>query len=146
MTISPRLPATPHNADATVKPATEARKMRLMPKLPASQPVSGVMIAAATMYEVSTQLTWSCEADRLPWICGSATLAIVVSTACMIVASMIEMVMAARLPPWAGGGTAGLPSAVPLTISPRRPGPTQTLATTSDQATPATGGGNGYRH
>ena len=39
----------PHSAEATVKPATEIRKTPLMPKAPASQPVSGVMIAAATI-------------------------------------------------------------------------------------------------
>ena len=39
----------PHSADATTKPATEMRMMRLRPNRPASQPVSGVMIAAATM-------------------------------------------------------------------------------------------------
>ena len=39
----------PHSAEARVKPATEIRKTPLMPNPPASQPVSGVMIAAATM-------------------------------------------------------------------------------------------------
>jgi hypothetical protein len=50
-------------------------------------------MAEATMYEVSTQVIWSCDACRLPCMCGSATLAIVVSSACMMVASMIEMVI-----------------------------------------------------
>ena len=81
-----------------MKPATEIRNTYLMPNRPASQPVSGIVIAAATMYEVSTQAIWSWAADRLPWICGSATLAIVLSTPCMIVASMIEIVIAVRLP------------------------------------------------
>jgi len=35
--------------DATVKPATEMRKTRFAPEPRASQPVSGVTIAAATM-------------------------------------------------------------------------------------------------
>ena len=39
----------PHSAEAKVKPPTESRKIYLMPKRPASQPVSGIMIAAATM-------------------------------------------------------------------------------------------------
>src|SRR5580704_12175710 len=68
-----------------------------MPNRPASQPVSGVMIAAATMYDVTTHAIWSCEQLKLPWICGSATLAMVVSTPCMIVAQVIEAVIAARL-------------------------------------------------
>jgi len=48
-TSSPRLVAAPHSAEATVKPMTEIRKMYLMPNRPASQPVSGIMIAAQTM-------------------------------------------------------------------------------------------------
>ena len=39
----------PHNAEATVKQLTEARKMYLMPNRPASQPVSGIITAAQTM-------------------------------------------------------------------------------------------------
>jgi hypothetical protein len=49
ITICARLVATPHRAEARVKPATETKNTHLMPKRPASQPVSGVMIAAATM-------------------------------------------------------------------------------------------------
>ena len=49
MTSSARLVAAPHSAEAIVKPATEIRNTYLMPNRPASQPVSGVMIAAATM-------------------------------------------------------------------------------------------------
>ncbi len=48
-TSSPRLVAAPHSAEAMVKPMTEARKMCLMPNRPASQPVSGIMIAEQTM-------------------------------------------------------------------------------------------------
>jgi hypothetical protein len=52
-----RLVALPHKAEARVNPATEKRNTYLMPRRPASQPVSGVMIATATMYEVSTHET-----------------------------------------------------------------------------------------
>jgi hypothetical protein len=48
------------------------------------------------MYEVTTQAIWSWEHEKLPCICGSATLAIVVSTPCMIVAQVIEAVIASR--------------------------------------------------
>ena len=48
-TSSLRLLAAPHSAEAIVKPMTEARKMYFMPNRPASQPVSGIMIAAQTM-------------------------------------------------------------------------------------------------
>jgi hypothetical protein len=61
-----RLVAAPHSAEAIVKPPTENRNTYLIPSRPAIQPVSGIVIAAATMYEVSTQAIWSCEAERLP--------------------------------------------------------------------------------
>ncbi len=48
-TISGRLVAIPHKAEATVKPTIEIRKTFLRPKRPASQPVSGIMIADAMM-------------------------------------------------------------------------------------------------
>ena len=48
-TSSARLVAAPHSAEASVKPMTETRKIYLMPNRPASQPVSGIMIAAQTM-------------------------------------------------------------------------------------------------
>jgi len=48
-TSSERLLAAPHSAEASVKPMTETRKMCLMPNRPASQPVSGIMIAAQTI-------------------------------------------------------------------------------------------------
>src|SRR5215472_15562668 len=73
------------------------KNTHLMPSRPASQPVSGVMIAAATMYDVTTQAIWSCEHEKLPWMCGSATLAIVVSPPCMMVAQVIDAVIATRL-------------------------------------------------
>ena len=48
-TIWPRVWARPHKTEATVNPATWTRNSRLRPNRPASQPVGGVMIAAATM-------------------------------------------------------------------------------------------------
>ena len=39
----------PQSTEATVKPATATRNTRLRPKRAARKPVSGVMIAAATM-------------------------------------------------------------------------------------------------
>src|SRR5580698_4125819 len=110
--------AAPHKAEAIVKPTTEAKKTHLMPSRPASQPVSGVMIAAATMYEVTTQAIWSCEQLRLPWMCGRATLAIVVSTPCMIVAQVIEAVIAARL---TRGAPASPPAGAALSRNDPRP-------------------------
>ena len=40
----------PHNPDTTVNPTIDHNISRLRPNRPASQPVSGVMMAAATMY------------------------------------------------------------------------------------------------
>src|SRR5580704_17118719 len=87
----------PHSPDVAVNPITEARKIGLMPNRPASHPVSGIVIAEATMYEVRTQEIWSCAADMLPWMCGSATLAIVVSIPCSTQAQMIVAVIRPRL-------------------------------------------------
>src|SRR5579863_3001871 len=89
-----------------VKPMIEARKMYLMPKRAASQPVSGIMIAEETMYEVRIHEIWSCDADMLPWICGRQTLTIVVSSPCMTQATMIVAVIAPRLATGAATGGA----------------------------------------
>ena len=89
----------PQSTEATVKPAIDTSRTFLRPKRSVSQPASGVAMPAATMYEVSTQVIWSCEADRLPCMCGSATLAMVPSIAWMTVASMIDTVIMRR---WAG--------------------------------------------
>jgi hypothetical protein len=91
-----------------VKPATETRNTFFRPKRSTSQPFSGVAMAAATMKEVSTQVIWSCEADSAPCMCGRATLAMVPSSAWMMVASMIEIVIMVRLI----GGAAPAPAAV----------------------------------
>ena len=55
-TISVREFAMPHSAEAIVKPVTHTRKRRLRPKCEASHPTGAVKIAAATTYEVSTQV------------------------------------------------------------------------------------------
>ena len=39
----------PHSIEAATKPPMETRKTSFRPNRPASQPVSGVMIAAATI-------------------------------------------------------------------------------------------------
>jgi len=96
-TSSPRLVAMPHSPEAMVKPMIEICISRLRPIRPASQPVSGVMIAAATMYEVSTQVIWSAEAETLPCMCGSATLAMVASSEFITVAAITEPVMNRRV-------------------------------------------------
>src|ERR1039458_4434971 len=68
----------------------------------------GRMMALATRYEVSTQVASSTVAERLPAICGRATLATLVSSTSMKVASItvratIHGLMSGR------AGRAGLP-------------------------------------
>src|ERR1700733_8023086 len=87
----------PHSAEATVKPPIEKISSRLTLSRSDSQPVSGVAIAAATIYEVSTHVISSCDADSVPCMCGSATLAMVLSSVWISVASMIETVIIGRL-------------------------------------------------
>ena len=48
--------AAPHSMEARVKPMMQMRKNRLRPKRVANQATGAVMIAAAVMYEVSTQV------------------------------------------------------------------------------------------
>src|ERR1700722_7973419 len=57
------------------------------------------MIAAATMYEVSTQLICSCVAESSPPMRGRATLAMVWSSACRKEASITEIVISPRFNP-----------------------------------------------
>ena len=48
-TISGKDCAKPHSAEATVKPTMDERNTRRRPTRPASQPLRGVMMAAAMM-------------------------------------------------------------------------------------------------
>lgn len=96
-TIEPSDQLSPQATEAATNPATEIRNSRFRPSRSAIHPVSAVTIAAATIYEVSTQLIVSAEAPRSACIDGSATFAIVVSSTCMIVASMIDSVISVLL-------------------------------------------------
>src|SRR5438445_5069095 len=64
ITICGSVCARPHNAEAIVNPISEATNTRRRPIRPASQPLKGIMMAAATMYEVNTQVIWSWVADN----------------------------------------------------------------------------------
>src|SRR6266851_3699454 len=76
-------------------------------------------------HSVSAQAIWSREADRLPWMCGRATLRIVLSTPCMIFASMIEIVIMPRLGTGANASplTADAPRAAPHPLAASSPAP-----------------------
>ena len=73
----------PQRKDETVKPVTDIISSRLRPKVAASQPVIGRMIALATRYEVSTHVASSIVADIVAAMCGSDTLTTVVSSTSM---------------------------------------------------------------
>src|SRR5882757_854709 len=85
-----------HNSEAKVKPAQQMMNSRFRPNRSDIQPIGAVMMAEATMYEVSTQLIWSSEADSEPCMYGSATFATVVSRACMMVALIAHTVSMVR--------------------------------------------------
>ncbi|MNM63159.1 hypothetical protein D3C81_745180 [compost metagenome] len=72
--------ARPHKKEKIVKPIRPKIKTRTVPKRPASQPVKGTQIASATAYEVTTHVPCVLETARLPVMCGTDTLAIVVSS------------------------------------------------------------------
>src|SRR5512140_3108045 len=58
-----------------------------------NQPPMGRMMAFETRYDVRTHVDSSTVAERLPAMCGSATLATLVSSTSMQVASMTVMAM-----------------------------------------------------
>ena len=55
-TICSSVCAAPHSIEAIVKPTMQDTNNGLRPKREASQPTGAVMIAAAVIYEVSTQV------------------------------------------------------------------------------------------
>ena len=59
-----------------------------------SQPLAGMMTALAARYEVITHDISSMLAEKLPCMCGSATLVMLVSSTCITVTIITEKVMA----------------------------------------------------
>src|SRR5262249_55294956 len=76
-------PDTPHRAENAPNMPIAVVNTRTAPKRPASQPVSGTMIASATEYEVITQVPWLELMPTAPEIVGTATLATVMSRTAM---------------------------------------------------------------
>src|ERR1700733_10260481 len=83
-----RLGARPHRNELMVKMITHPINSRLRPNSIESQPVSGSTMAFEMRYEVRTQVLSSTVAERLPAMCGSETLAMLVSSTSMNVASI----------------------------------------------------------
>ena len=98
----------PHRNEAITNAIVDHMNSLRSPKRRASQPVSGKAIAVETAKEVMTQVAWLALPPRLPEMVGSETLAIVVSSTCMKLASASPMVVSARL----GGAKAGMPATV----------------------------------
>src|SRR5262245_54131328 len=87
-TSTPRLGARPQRNELTVNKATHHMYKALRPSNHENQPESGRTIALETRYEVRTQVDSSAPADKFPEMCGSATLAMEVSSTSMNVASV----------------------------------------------------------
>src|SRR5690606_36324533 len=97
MTRKPMLLASPHSSEAIENSSVAQTNRCRSPKRLARKPVSGSAIALLTANEVITQVAWLALAPRLPAMVGSDTLAIVVSSTCMNVASDRPIVASARL-------------------------------------------------
>src|SRR5271157_3873843 len=89
----PRLGARPHSTELAVNRATQIMKKRLRPNSMENQPPMGRMMALDTRYDVRTQVDSSTLAERLPAMWGRETLATLVSSTSMKVASMTAMAM-----------------------------------------------------
>src|SRR5690606_15805454 len=97
MTRKPMLLASPHSSDAAENSSVAHTNSWRSPKRLARKPVSGSAIALLTANEVITQVAWLALAPRFPAMVGNDTLAIVVSSTCMNVASDRPIVASARL-------------------------------------------------
>lgn len=84
--------AIPHKNEVMINSSTEAKNSFVCPMRRDIQPVSGSAMALDTANEVITQVPYSELTPRLPEIVGSATLAMVVSSTCIKVASDRPMV------------------------------------------------------
>ncbi len=107
----------PHKNDAITNNSVAHKNSFTSPKRRLSQPVSGKAMALLTAKEVMTQVPCSELTPRLPEIVGKATLAIVVSSTCMNVASDSPMVASTRL--------GGVNDALLLIVSPLKALPLQ---------------------
>jgi hypothetical protein len=89
--------AKPHSSEASENARVAHTNNWRSPNRRARNPVSGSAMALLTANEVMTQVAWLALAPRLPEIVGSETLAMVMSSTCMNVASEMPIVANARL-------------------------------------------------
>jgi len=89
--------AMPHRNEASENSMVAHTNRRTSPKRRVRKPVSGSAMALLTANEVITQVLWFTLTPRLPAMVGNDTLAMVVSSTCMKVASDRPTVVNARL-------------------------------------------------
>ena len=97
--------AIPHRNEAITNAIVDHTNNLRSPKRRASQPVSGNAIAVLTANEVITHVAWLALPPRLPEMVGNETLAMVVSSTCMKLASASPSVVNAT---FGGRNAAGL--------------------------------------
>src|SRR3984957_11701458 len=98
-----RLVASPQTAEKHMNNKMEVTKVRTSPKRRPIHPVSGCMIAAASMYELTAQVPSEVLTPRLPEMAGTETLTMVMSRISMKDAVAIAAVRNKSLPPCNGG-------------------------------------------
>ena len=103
---------SPHKAENTTNNVPETVNVRTSPKRRPSQPVSGCMMAAASVYELMAQVPSVGLTANVPAIAGIETLTMVMSSTSMNVAKLITMVSMTSVAPCSAGG-AGPPGTVP---------------------------------
>src|SRR5689334_10159536 len=98
------LVASPQNVDIATNRIAETQKLLTSPNRRPIQPDNGCMIALASEYELIAQVpSWGLTA-RLPAMCGTDTLTIVMSSTSMNVANATATVSNASGAPCSGAG------------------------------------------
>ena len=102
-----RLRDSAHGSEAATNSSTDTTNMRTAPNRVDSQPVRGTPMALETAKEVITQVPCAGDTPRSPEIAGIETLAMVVSSTFMNVASDSARAASSSVWPWSGGCNAG---------------------------------------
>src|SRR6185437_11854395 len=98
-----RLVASPQTAEKVMNSRMDVTKVLTSPKRLLIHPVSGCMMAAASMYELMVQVPSEVLAPRLPEIAGTETLTMVMSSISMNEALAMAAVSNSSLVPCSGG-------------------------------------------
>ena len=90
-----RLVAVPHSSELSMKPDVLISRILRSPYRRVKKPVSGIIMADATIYEVSTHVIWSVFASGAGIMCGRATLMMVLSRISKMATHMTVKMMSA---------------------------------------------------